>query len=670
MTASRSLWVALLFYLLKNGAAFIGRRTRTSPRTKMVWDKSLAAMPSRPTTTRTKRSAGKTMGTQHICHHRGDSHLSSRPLKWRRVRKAIGLAVVGCVASRASQAVAATATPVAPPTLGWKNIATAASLIIGSGGIALSLSGLPTLAFAIMKACVRSTLQLYLVGGYLLTRFLVASNTRPWMVGAWVLFTGLMAGREAASRVEYTYDALPRHLTLSLMAGGLSVMGATLLLRVLDSVNPWYDPRTWIPIAGMLFGNSLTATSLAIATLTKEMAMNQNQIELRLSQGATLKEALNPVRKTVYSTAFSPVINFLSVAGIVHIPGMMAGQLLAGQSPFQAAAYQLVIFFLIASTATTTVQILVRLAENYLVDRKSDRLLTSRLEQKIPCKVKRNWPLSSLKSVWRPLRRIFRIRNDTSSSKDLIDIHRQPPLPQVLELKDGLDHASSEKVSVLKADSVYSSRANAYMSLSLHYDDRVALMGPSGAGKSQLLRTLAGLESVDRTAMQLLEEVGASQISMAEWRSHVMLVPQHHPFLEGTPNDFFREANSYASQEALVAVEQQGGSGVWRKQSHLAYGQQWGLKAELFDQPWSTLSGGESQRIRLAIALALQPDVLLLDECTSAMDEATTLQVETTLKALRTPVIMVSHSPSQVERFCNKELYLAKPSSTFNASKS
>jgi putative ABC transport system permease protein len=59
----------------------------------------------------------------------------------------------------------------------------------------------------------------------------------------------------------------------------------------------------------------------------------------------------------------TPTINALSVTGIVHIPGMMTGQILAGQSPFQAAAYQVLIFFLIASQACTTVQILMKLTQ-------------------------------------------------------------------------------------------------------------------------------------------------------------------------------------------------------------------------------------------------------------------------------------------------------------------
>ena len=90
------------------------------------------------------------------------------------------------------------------------------------------------------------------------------------------------------------------------------------------------------------------------------------------------------------------------------------------------------------------------------------------------------------------------------------------------------------------------------------------------------------------------------------------------------------------------------------------YGTRWGVAATLFDRPWSKLSGGESQRIVLAIALSLQPDVLLMDESTSALDERTEMLVETTIKNLQVPVILVSHSRSQIDRFCNERLSLER----------
>ncbi len=90
---------------------------------------------------------------------------------------------------------------------------------------------------------------------------------------------------------------------------------------------------------------------------------------------------------------------------------------------------------------------------------------------------------------------------------------------------------------------------------------------------------------------------------------------------------------------------------------------EWGLAESYFDQSWSTLSGGESQRASLAIALALEPDILLLDESTSALDEQTTLQIEDTLSRLGIPLVMVSHNSVQVDRFCNRRIELENKSS-------
>jgi len=80
----------------------------------------------------------------------------------------------------------------------------------------------------------------------------------------------------------------------------------------------------------------------------------------------------------------------------------------------------------------------------------------------------------------------------------------------------------------------------------------------------------------------------------------------------------------------------------------------WGIPTAMLHRPWSTLSGGQSQRILLAMAVCLKPDVLLLDESTSAMVEITTHRVEKSLKALGIPLVLVSHDDQQLNRFCNQ----------------
>lgn len=315
--------------------------------------------------------------------------------------------------------------------------------------------------------------------------------------------------------------------------------------------------------------------------------------------------------------------------------GMMTGQLLAGQAPFQAALYQLVIFSMIASTVLISVQMLVHLAETSLTDRNSDRLNTEQLQKR---QKNAQSVSASIRWLWGFLQRFHKRGSSAVNAKETPT--EQPAARVVSNLPHGTVDVDTDFAFSVR--NVYSSPANILLSVLLKKGDRLAIVGPSGIGKSQLLRTLAGLETVDRSAMRLSN---ASQMSMAEWRRRVMLISQEDvSSLEGTPNEFYREVLSFESHTGHDLP--------------IAYGREWGLAKEQFDQPWSTLSGGEAQRIRLAIALSLQPDVLLLDESTSALDESTSLLVEKTLQSTEIPVIMVSHSQQQVERFCNYRIDL------------
>ena len=77
------------------------------------------------------------------------------------------------------------------------------------------------------------------------------------------------------------------------------------------------------------------------------------------------------------------------------------------------------------------------------------------------------------------------------------------------------------------------------------------------------------------------------------------------------------------------------------------------------DKPWSDLSGGESQRLLLAIALTLNSEILLIDEGLGALDDATKLQVEATIKRLHRTVLMVTHDEDQATRICSSRWRLS-----------
>ncbi|MGB5344162.1 MAG: ABC transporter permease, partial [Thermoanaerobaculia bacterium] len=106
----------------------------------------------------------------------------------------------------------------------------------------------------------------------------------------------------------------------------------------------------------MILGNTLTGISLGLDRFTGALTQGRDRVELLLSLGGTRWEAALPAIREAARTGMIPILNSMTVVGIVSLPGMMTGQLLAGVSPVQAVKYQIVIMFLIASaTALGTV---------------------------------------------------------------------------------------------------------------------------------------------------------------------------------------------------------------------------------------------------------------------------------------------------------------------------
>jgi putative ABC transport system permease protein len=132
----------------------------------------------------------------------------------------------------------------------------------------------------------------------------------------------------------------------------VQVAMAALLILVNGAISIQYA----IPLLGMILGNALNGVSLGLDRLGSELSGKRDLVEAALALGATRWEAARqPVQQAV-KTGLIPTINAMMVVGIVSLPGMMTGQLLAGTSPVEAVKYQIVIMFLIDSgTALGTV---------------------------------------------------------------------------------------------------------------------------------------------------------------------------------------------------------------------------------------------------------------------------------------------------------------------------
>ncbi|MGH2392775.1 MAG: ABC transporter permease [Candidatus Limnocylindria bacterium] len=228
-------------------------------------------------------------------------------------------------------------------------VAVAALLILVNAGISLAL-GLG-MERRLLVAAVRTIIQLALIGLVLDRVFALG---RVGIVLALMTVMVLVAGVAAVRRTERRYPGVWLNAVVSMWVSSWLITAVALFGIV--RVRPWYDPQYAIPLLGMILGNTLNGISLGLDRLTQELETRRDQVEAFLALGATRWEAAqDPVRRSV-RTGMIPIINSMMVVGIVSIPGMMTGQMLAGVDPLSAVEYQIVIMFLIASgTALGTV---------------------------------------------------------------------------------------------------------------------------------------------------------------------------------------------------------------------------------------------------------------------------------------------------------------------------
>lgn len=237
-------------------------------------------------------------------------------------------------------------------------------LAVGLIVIALIISVLLQLGLvrSLALAATRCMLQLGAIG--LVLKKIFEINDSLVVVG-WLLVMLIFASREAVrrSKVHYTginMDALATMTVSSLVAG-------VIVTQMVIRVSPWYDPQYLIPIFGMVFGNSLNGICLCLDRFTEYLKSRRHEVELLISFGATRTETTRDGARQAVRTGMIPIINNMSVAGIVSLPGMMTGQIVAGVSPVQAVVYQIVIMFMIAAANAVGSMLIATLAARRLV---------------------------------------------------------------------------------------------------------------------------------------------------------------------------------------------------------------------------------------------------------------------------------------------------------------
>ncbi|MBO0712487.1 MAG: iron export ABC transporter permease subunit FetB [Acetobacteraceae bacterium] len=224
-------------------------------------------------------------------------------------------------------------------------------------------------------ATLRLVTQLVLIGFILRSVFAIAS---PLLTLAVILAMIAIAGREVASRPEQRLSRLG-NFTIGASAVALAtLLTAILALTTAIRPKPWFDARYAIPLAGIILGNVLNGASLALDSLLGGVVHERAAIEAQLALGATIGDAMRPLIRTAIRRALLPTINQMSAAGIVTLPGIMTGQILAGMDPMQAVKYQILLMFLLAGGSGLAAVAVAYLGARRLTDSRQ-RLRTDRL---------------------------------------------------------------------------------------------------------------------------------------------------------------------------------------------------------------------------------------------------------------------------------------------------
>ncbi|MEE8408821.1 MAG: iron export ABC transporter permease subunit FetB [Myxococcota bacterium] len=215
----------------------------------------------------------------------------------------------------------------------------------------------------LLIATLRTTVQLSILGYVLVPIF---RWQEPTHVVALCLVMVALAAREAIHRGTRTYRGIGFNAFFSLLvaAGITAVLGSAVFV----GVEPWWQPRYLLPLLGMILGNGLTGISLGLDRCLAVLDEGRDRVEALLALGASWWEAARPTVAESLRAGMIPILNSMSVVGLVAIPGMMTGQLLGGTSPELAARYQILIMFLIAAATATGAALAILLTVRAIFD--------------------------------------------------------------------------------------------------------------------------------------------------------------------------------------------------------------------------------------------------------------------------------------------------------------
>ena len=204
------------------------------------------------------------------------------------------------------------------------------------------------LELEILHSALRAVVQLVVVG-YLLN--FIFGTDHPLFTSGVLLVMLISAAINGGKRGPGIKHA-------SWIAGVSIGIGAVLTLAVLLGANVLsFTPYQMIPVGGMVMSGAMVAVGLCFRQIITSFKRRQQEIQIKLALGATPMQSCKAILREALIFSLEPTIDSAKTLGIVALPGMMTGLILAGMSPMEAIKYQIIVIFMTFSTVSIAIAI-------------------------------------------------------------------------------------------------------------------------------------------------------------------------------------------------------------------------------------------------------------------------------------------------------------------------
>nr|WP_295969742.1 iron export ABC transporter permease subunit FetB [uncultured Bacillus sp.] len=209
----------------------------------------------------------------------------------------------------------------------------------------------------IVIGAIRAAIQLIAVGYILHFIF----NLKSWVFIIAMIFIMITVAVHNARKKGAGFPGIGWRIAIAITSTEIITMGMLLALKIIEPT-----PQYVIPISGMIIGNGMVVSGLFLNRLKSELEMRSAEIKVYLGLGATSKQAIMPVMRHTVKAAMLPTVDALKTVGLVQLPGMMTGMIVAGADPIEAVRYQILIMFSFTSSAAIIAIIIAMLTHRVL----------------------------------------------------------------------------------------------------------------------------------------------------------------------------------------------------------------------------------------------------------------------------------------------------------------